>query len=354
VSVANGASCPLTLANGFRDCAGTTADTFAVDPHLHVGYAQNWQLSMQRDLPGALVMLASYLGTKGTHGMQEFLPNTYPVGATNLCPSCPVGFVYRTSGGNSTRQAGQLQLRRRLRSGFLASVQYTYAKAIDDDAQIGAQGHIVSSSISSAANENQPNGSPSIAQDWLNLRGERSLSNFDQRHLLEAQIQYTTGMGLGGGTLLSGWRGRMLKDWTVLSHISAGSGLPETPVYLAAVPGTGVTGTIRPDVTGAPIHQSADGYFLNAAAYSAPAPGQWGTARRNSITGPGQFSLDAAMARTFRLRDPFNLDVRLDATNLLNHAAFTAWNATINSTIFGLPAAANPMRSLQITGRLRF
>jgi hypothetical protein len=26
----------------------------------------------------------------------------------------------------------------------------------------------------------------------------------------------------------------------------------------------------------------------------------------------------------------------------------------VNSTTFGLPASANPMRSLQITGRLRF
>ena len=42
---------------------------------------------------------------------------------TNPCPSCQSGFVYRTSGGNSTRQAGQLQLRRRLRSGFTASVE---------------------------------------------------------------------------------------------------------------------------------------------------------------------------------------------------------------------------------------
>ena len=70
-------------------------------------------------------MTATYLGTKGTHGMQEFLPNTYPIGAANPCLTCQSGFVYRTSGGNSTRESGQLQLRRRLRSGFTASVEYT-------------------------------------------------------------------------------------------------------------------------------------------------------------------------------------------------------------------------------------
>ena len=139
-----------------------------------------------------------------------------------------------------------------------------------------------------------------------------------------------------------------------MTQVSAGSGLPETPIYLATVPGTGVTGTIRPDLTGAPIASASAGYFLNVAAFSAPAAGQWGTARRNSVTGPRQFSLDASMSRTFRLRPPFNLDVRMDSTNILNHAAFTEWNTIVNSTTFGLPAGTSPMRSLQITGRLRF
>ena len=161
-------------------------------------------------------------------------------------------------------------------------------------------------------------------------------------------------MGIGGNTLLNGWRGKLLKEWTVSSLITAGTGLPETPVFLAAVPGTGITGTIRPDLTGAPIYQASDGYHLNVAAYKAPAAGQWGTAGRDSITGPDVFSLDAALARTFQLRTTFNLDVRIDATNLLNHVTFTSWNSTVNSTTFGLPAATNDMRSLQITGRLRF
>lgn len=357
VNVANSAACPLTLANGFLNCEGITEQAFAVDPNLRVGYAQSWQLAVQRDMPGAMVMTATYMGIKGTHGMQQFLPNTYPLGAADPCPACPAGFVYRTSNGNSAREAGQLQLRRRLRSGFTASLQYTYAKAMDNDAQVGAQGHVAATSASSTSTgstASQPSAAPTIAQNWLDLRAERGLSTFDQRHLLTMQIQYTTGMGQRGGTLLSGWRGTLLKEWTVMSKISAGSGLPETPVYLASVPGTGVTGTIRPDLTGQPIYSAPAGYFLNAAAYSAPAAGQWGTARRNSITGPNQFSLDASMSRTFRLREPLNLDVRVDATNLLNHVVFTTWNTTVNSTIFGLPMATNPMRTLQLTGRLRF
>lgn len=354
VSVANSSDCALTLAHGFLNCAGTTAQTFGIDPNYRVGYAQIWQLQAQRDLPAALVMTATYLGTKGTRGMQQFLPNTYPIGAANPCPSCPAGFIYRTSNGDSTREAGQIQLRRRLRSGFTASIDYTYAKAIDDDAQVGAQGHVAAEGTGESLSVPSATPPAAIAQNWLNLRGERGPSTFDQRNLLKAQIQYTTGMGIGGDTLLNGWRGKLLKEWTVTSLITAGSGLPETPVFLAAVPGTGITGTIRPDLTGAPIYQASDGYHLNVAAYKGPAAGQWGAAGRDSITGPDQFSLDAALARTFQLQTTLNLDIRMDATNLLNHVTFTSWNSTVSSTTFGLPAAANDMRSLQVTARLRF
>ncbi|SEG16406.1 Carboxypeptidase regulatory-like domain-containing protein [Bryocella elongata] len=354
LSVQRSSTCPLTLANGFLNCTGTTADTYAVDPNLRVGYVQSWQVSAQRDMPFALVMTATYLGTKGTHGTQEFLPNTYPIGATNPCPQCPVGFTYRTSGGNLERNAGQLQLRRRLRGGFTATLQYTYAKAVDDDAQVGGAGHTVAASATASSTSSTSSSPAILAQDWLHLRAERSLSSFDQRHQLNVILQYTTGMGAGGGTLMSGWRGRVLKEWTILTQYTGGTGLPETPVYLAAVPNTGVTGTIRPNRTSAPIYDASSGYFLNSAAYTTPTSGQWGTAGRNSILGPGTFTMNAALQRTLRMPSNTSMDVRFEANNVLNHATFTSWNTITNSSTFGLPASVNAMRSFQISGRWRF
>ncbi|HEY1903193.1 MAG TPA: carboxypeptidase-like regulatory domain-containing protein [Terracidiphilus sp.] len=364
LNIENSAACPLTLGNGFTPCSSVSSDTYAVDPNFRVGYAQTWQIAVQRDLPAALQMTATYLGVKGTRGVQELLPNTYPIGAISPCPACPVGFEYRTSGGDSTRESGQLQLRRRLRAGFTATLLYTYSKSIDDDALLGGQGHVTASSESQGqsapAAPAAPAASPSIAQNWLDPRAERGLSTFDQRHLLNLQAQYTTGQGLEGGTLMSGWSGRLLKEWTVLTQITAGTGMPESPSYLAAVPGTGFDNTIRPSLTGAPIYASSAGaasglgVHLSSAAYTAPAAGQWGTAGRDSIRGPSQFSLDSSLERTFRPSTKFNLIARVDATNLLNHAVFTGWVTAINSTQFGVPASVNAMRSLQTTVRLRF
>ena len=168
------------------------------------------------------------------------------------------------------------------------------------------------------------------------------------------QLQYTSGLGVRGGTLLKGWRGALLKEWTFATLLTAGTGLPLNPVYLAAVPGTGVTGSIRPDYTGAPLYAAPSGLALNPAAFSAPPPGQWGNAGRNIISGPSQLTLNATIGRTFRLRDRLNLDLRFDATNALNHVTYTSWITVINNAQFGLPASANPMRSLQTILRLRF
>ncbi len=361
LSVANSASCPLTLANGFNNCASTTADIFAINPNYQIGYVQTWQLAVQRDLPFALQMVATYSGVKGTHGAQQFYPNTNPIGATNPCPSCPAGFLYQTSGGNSTRQAGQIQLRRRLKDGFTATLEYTYSKSIDDDAMLGGQGYVTSGTQSqNAATGTSSTPTASVAQNWRDLRAERALSTFDQRHLLNVTAQYTSGEGLGGGTLMGGWRGRMLKEWTLQSTLTAASGLPETPIYPVAVPGTGATSVIRPTLTGAPIYAATTGTHLNALAYQAPVQGEWGTAGRDSITGPNQFSLNSSLARTFRPHGKTYLDLTVNATNLLNHPEFTSWDAIWNDAAltnaqqFGRPLSANSMRTLQTTLRFRF
>jgi len=345
LTLQNSTACPLTLANGFIPCVTTTPQTFGVDPNFRVGYAQTWNLKIQRDLPGSLQMVATYLGIKGTHGVQEFLPNTNPPGAVNPCPSCPVGFEYLQSTGNSTRESGQVQLRRRLRSGFTASVLYTLSKSIDDDSALGGQGAATPSTATLST--------ATLAQNWRNLSGERGLSTFDQRHLANVTVQYTTGLGMGGGSLLGGWRSRLYKEWTILTQITAGSGLPLTPL-VSAVAVAGYSAFVRPQLTGSPLYAAPPGLHLNPAAYITPPAGQWGNARRDSVTGPGQFGLNASMVRTFRLDTRFNLDLQIAATNALNHVAFSSWVTNISSTQFGLPAAANPMRSLQTALRLRF
>jgi hypothetical protein len=247
--------------------------------------------------------------------------------------------VYVTSNGTSLRNALQLTLRRRLSEGLTASVQYTLSKATDDAATF---------SNSALAPD-----SLAIAQDWLNLGAERGPSAFDRRHLVAMQFQYTSGVGVTGGTLVDGFWGGLFKDWTILSQLNAGSGLPLTPVFFAPVAGTGVVG-VRPSVTGASTTPTVPGSYANAAAFTAPASGTWGDAGRNSIRGPSEFSLDASVSRVFRFHGRLSLEWRVAATNVLNRVTFATIDTVITSPQFGFPTLANSMRRLQTTVRFRF
>jgi trimeric autotransporter adhesin len=335
LSLQNSAADPLTLASGFNASPNTATNTFAVDPNLRIGYVHIWQLSIQIDLPGALQFTAMYQGTRGRHALQETLPNSYPAGSANPCQSCPSGFRYMSSNGTSNLEAATLQLRRRLHNGFTANMKYKFSKSIDD----AAPGTSGTSGVF-------------IAQDWRNRGAERALSNFDQRHAGSLEFQYTTGSK--SGMLLKGWRRTLLKEWTISSQINAASGLPQTPVFSLTISGTGVTGPMRPDLTGADIYKAPPGLHLNPAGYKAPVPGYWGNAGRNSITGPSQFALSASVGRTFHVSNRTRINLNISANNALNYAAFTSWDATLGSSQFGLPTGPKPMRSMHTSVRWSF
>ena len=115
-----------------------------------------------------------------------------------------------------------------------------------------------------------------------------------------------------------------------------------------------MTGTIRGGPDRRVDARARRASTLNPAAYTAPQPGRWGNAGRNSVTGPAQFGLNAGVTRTFPWGDRLNLDWRIDATNVLNRVTYSGVNTIVGSPQFGLPNRANTMRKMQTSLRLRF
>jgi trimeric autotransporter adhesin len=332
---------PLTLANGFPVVNKTPVTTFAVDPNFRIGYVHSWQLAVQQNLPWSLVGTVTYSGAKGTHQMQEFIPNSAPAGTTYYCTTCPSNFYYMTTGGNTISNNIWLQLQRRFRSGFSGNLMYMHANSIDDGSAGGG-------------GRGGGNGSAAlIAQNWLDLDAERARSSGIREHTMNAMMQYSTGMGARGGALMKGLKGTLLRDWTVTSTFTVASGAPLTPgVISKALGGTGIIGPLRANYTGLPVY-NPDG-TLNPAAFGLPTAGTYGDAGRNTITGPMIFSMNASAGRIIRIGERKSVDLRIDSRNPLNHVVFTSWNTTVGSTQFGLPSSVNPMRSLTATLRFRF
>jgi len=335
---------PLTLENGFpASPSGKVTNTFAVDRGYRVGYAQTWNLAVQQELPHALVVELGYLGTKGTKLDIQRSPNRAAPGSPLTAEERrkignAVGFTFDSSEGNSIYHAGQARLTRRFRRGLSANALYTFSKSIDNASSIGGAGS-------------------TVAQNDKDLRAERGLSSFDQRHVLSLFYTLTSPFDQpGAGFRGRGWTARLLRNWTLSGGMTARSGGPLTARVLgnrADSGGTGVVGSGRADATGAPIDQG--GRFFNLAAFAIPPAGRFGNAGRNTIPGPGSISLNASFGRAFRLGESRRwLEVRAESSNVTNHVNYSGLGTVINALNYGLPTAAAPMRTLTGTLRYRF
>lgn len=332
----------LTVQNGFAtEPSKTITNTYAVDRGYRAPYAQTWNFSLQQDLPRSFLLELGYLGTKGTRLDIQRLPNRAAPGSPLTAEQRrqignAVGFTFESSEGNSIYHAAQVRLMRRFRRGVSLNALYTFSKSIDNASTFGGGGAVV-------------------AQNDKDLRAERGLSSFDQRHNLSLFYVLSTGFG-GAGARFGGsrWVARLFGNWTLSGGLTATSGAPLTARVLGNLADTGGTGAIgsgRADATGAPVHDG--GRFFNLAAFAPPPVGRFGNAGRNTIPGPSQFALNASLARSVRLgEDRRRLEIRLDGSNVTNHVSFTRLGTVVNASDYGLPTATGPMRAL--TANLRF
>ncbi|MEO7141960.1 MAG: TonB-dependent receptor, partial [Bryobacteraceae bacterium] len=334
----------LTLATGFTltPPGKTVTNTAAVDRYYRLPYADSWSFSIQQDLPAAMVLEVGYRGTKGTRLNIERSPNSAPPGSPLTAEQRrqignAVGFTYLSSDGNSIYNSLQVRLMRRFRRGVSFNMQYTLAKSIDDSSTFGGAGN-------------------TVAQDPNDLAAERGLSSFDQRHKLNVSMVWTSPVG-GTNGLLAGrpWAERLLKDWQLSGGMTVASGTPLTARVLGNRSDSGGTGTVgagRAEATGLPVTDGSG--FFNPAAFTLPPAGFYGNAGRNTIPGPGTFSLNATFGRSIDLGERKRLEFRVESNNLTNHVNYANLQTVINATDYGLPLAASVMRTMQAVVRFRF
>lgn len=331
--VFNSAATPLTLENGFPlEQSDLIANTFAVNPNYHPGYAQNWTTSIQTTFSREYVFTVAYNGIKGTDLDVLQLPNRAPLGTPQLLVQSSLAipnageFTYDNSVGNSTYNALQLQLMKRMSHHMSYQILYTFSKAIDDTSTLG--------------------GGPVLIPN--DIEAERALSPTDQRHVLRLNYNFQSPINNNR----SGFMATMLRGWTIGGVLNATSGTPFTATINGDSSGTGYTGDARAEATGLPVTNGSG--FFNPAAFAVPATGTFGDAGRDTIPGIAQFTLTASFFRSFRIDDKRRIEFRIDSTNPVNHVNITRINTTVGSIQYGLPVGAGAMRSMTATVRARF
>jgi hypothetical protein len=329
---------PLTYFNAFDTLtARTSTPSYAVDPNYRTPYAGTWNISVQRELGKGFFADATYLGTKGTRLDIRFIPNEPLPGTTSTTAVNSKLYTYDESDGDSIFHALQLRLNRRFNRGLSFQAFYQFAKSIDDSSTFGGAGN-------------------TVAQNWLDLSAERGLSSFDIRHQFTTGFVWTSPIaGPGSHVAADSKVGRILKDWQISGNITAQTGNPLTARVLGntqQLAQTGGTGSGRAEATGESV--TAGGGFFNLAAFSVPASGTYGDAGRNTIPGPGLFTLNSAFARSFTIAERRRIEFRIETTNTLNNVNYTNLYTVVNAANYGLPSAAGAMRTIQAVVRLRF
>jgi hypothetical protein len=231
-----------------------------------------------------------------------------------------------------------VRVTRRFSTGVSGNLLYTYSKSIDDVSSFNGLGG-------------------TTVQFIDNLRLERGLSSFDQRHRVSATFLLSSPVGVHGMLRNGGWKTHALAGWTVTGTLTAATGTPLTALIggnLSNTGGLANAGSTRAAATGLPAEANGAGYF-NLAAFTLPEAGEFGNAGRNTIPGPFQVAFNSALNRAFRFGDSRRtLQLRLSATNALNHVVVTGFGTTVNSTTYGLPTTASATRTVQLLLRFSF
>jgi hypothetical protein len=277
------------------------------DPHLKLPRTYEWNAALEQSLGGSLVSL-TYVGAAGRDLLR----------VTNLFNPNPQFGVVSVTSNTSTSDYHSLQARveRRLSRGLQALASYTWSHSVDT-ASTDAAGTYLNTPSALA--------DPSI---------DRADSDFDIRHAFTAGVTYIVPTP-GSHPLVTA----ALGGWSLDSLLFARSAPPVNIVGATSF----AAGTIlkyRPNVNpGVPLElvgpQYAGGRILNAAAFSAAAPGQQGNFGRNVLRGFGAFQVDLAIQRRVQLTGSVALRFRTEFFNIFNRANFGPHVDDLSSPLFG-------------------
>jgi hypothetical protein len=358
-------SAPVTIANAASSFPVPTLINTSQFPDVNfrTGYLQQWNLTLERALPGNLLLSFTYAGSKGTKLFSNRLYNYPRPGAepggnvpanrganVNVgIPGGPTGFTggpppeirvqgpaflrfdalpeapglfytfQMTSNGFSNYHSGSVRLEKRFAKGLTMDTSYTWAKSLDNDS-LG-----IPVADSSASDQNP-----------FDKSLEKARSSFDVRQRFVASFAYDLPLGRTAG----------LRDWQIGGIIFAETGLPFTVNLNGDYYGIGSSRRGRPDLVGNPNNgpKTTDRWFdtstfvLPPVAVTSfpflfvpgpdflrrsPTPlGNFGTAGRNIVDSDNVATANLSLLKNVRMRERVTVQLRAELFNILNHANY--------------------------------
>lgn len=360
---------------------------YMADRDGHGPYFQNWNLNIQREIPGHIVVDMAYVGSKGTRLGSNLSPeNQLPVSNLRLgqllfaninspearAAGIPIPYAGfngsvaqalrpypqyagitrpHQAEGHSTYHAYQMRVEKRFSDGLAFLISYTASKVLTDaNSQLGVPFSVA-------------------VQDKFNRAAEKSIGANDYPHNLVMSYSYDLPIGPGKRWLNSGGlSGKIVGGWKVNGIQQYQSGAPMRVTINQPYPGTDIR--VRPNVVaGAQKRSSVSpgdydpndpsrNRWINAAAFSIPAFGTLGNATSDlpDLRTPAWLNEDFSIIKRTPINERVAIDFRTDFINAFNRVVFGGAQTNLNvPTTFGrLGAQINQPRTIQFGLKVHF
>ncbi len=359
--------------------AGLGQAVFGVQRDNGSGYAQQWNLSLQRTLGTNWSVEGGYVASKLTrlgvpdvnlnqltveqlalgspltesvaNPFFEQIPANSQLGGARISraqllrsyPRFSSVALYRNNVGHSTYHSLQARVEKRFSAGLSFTMAYTFSRLIDD------AGAVFDSAILTG---------PVIgfqAADSFNRHLEKDASTGHVPHTFASGFVYE--LPLGRGRARNGFWERLAGGWQVAGLVRAQSGSPlavTQATNLNAFAGFGIQRPNRPMSPELPSGPRTVSRWFNPAAFSAAPQFAIGNSSRNPVTGPGYRTLDGMVGKSFFVREGLRVEVRAEAFNATNTPSLGNPNGQFGTVAFGTITTAQDPRVYELVLKLHF
>jgi hypothetical protein len=327
----------------------------ARDPNVRPDVTQMYNVTLQRQLGGAMVLEVGYMGSRSSRVLIDVpinnaapaLPNdTSSVQSRRRVSDRLGAFSYLSPQGFSNYNALVVNLEKRFSQGFSALASFTWSRALGVAPPIteGINGQAV--------------------QDPTNLAREYGPLEFDIMRRFVASYLYQLPFGRGRRFLGGSSRALdlLVGGWQFNGITTLQAGFPLTPTLTYSL---GKTDTVsRPNLTGDPADTSRQPHdWLSPAAFAIPSNAEivagnfFGNEGVGVARSPGLVNFDFSIFKNFDVREGMRVQLRTEVFNATNTPYFGAPGSvglTLGTPTFGRVTSAGDPRVLQLGLKLLF
>ena len=372
------------LARGFLpgfsappDPASFTGTIQSQNLNFKQGKVQQYNLNIEHQLPGNVVLTAGYAGAHSTH-ILVYGMNLNVASPTN----CGVVTGYTLGCGIATAPYGPFTAVANIQDIGRAAYNSLQVKAETKSSRHGLYGllsYTYSRNMDSGYSDNV---GTSLGATYYPLPGAKradwGLSQVNLKHNFSTSVIYDLPFGKGKhfGSNWGGATNAVLGNWEANLIEKVTSGFPifiyDSTNNSGVAFNNGGNNFNRPDQTCSPTSGGQNiHHWINTACYAAAPFGQLGNANRSPLYGPRFVNTDFSAIKHFVLpfREGMGLDFRAEFFNIFNHAQFGLPSSDIavgrdpknpkvvpkNSSNFGvINSTVNDARLIQFALKLNF